>query len=323
MSGRISDGGVLEMLEPVNLVHTLPLLVVAVAVPVLVHRFTFHLGMKKLVHIGMVRENYRGERIPTAAGLLLVGNMAVSVLMVALVVNLIGNMMMSSVLFTLLPGLLCTALIGWYDDLSTDKAVKGFRGHFGIFFRDKRLTSGLVKAVGVGVVALTVGGVLTYPEMKTDTGSGATDSNIHLLLQLLTNAALIALSTNLINLFDLRPTRAIKVFWLIMVAVLFTTPLFFYPMVWGFFLPVMIATLLYFPYDARGQVMLGDTGANALGFLTGYTLVISCTLPIKLTVVALFVLLHLVAEKVSFSRVIRSTAWLNRLDEWGRARDNM
>jgi UDP-GlcNAc:undecaprenyl-phosphate GlcNAc-1-phosphate transferase len=137
------------------------------------------------------------------------------------------------------------------------------------------------------------------------------------------SAGLLALTTNLVNLFDLRPARAIKVFWLLLlIAIACALPLSAPPSVWAWVLPVLSATVLHFPYDAQGRLMLGDTGSNFLGFVAGFCLVTSATVTIQLGFLLLFGLLHLLAERISFSRVIQSVNWLHRMDQWGRPMEN-
>src|SRR5205823_4939196 len=78
----------------------------------------------------------------------------------------------------------------------------------------------------------------------------------------LLDGVLVALAANLLNLFDLRPGRASKVF-LVGVAGLFLTG------VGAGSLPILAATavavLVWLPLDLGEHAMLGDAGANLLG----------------------------------------------------------
>ena len=88
------------------------------------------------------------------------------------------------------------AAFGALDDLKGSGKRRGLRGHLGAL-RQGEVTTGAVKLAGIGVTS-TVTALL----MRRD-GRGPVDSAI--------NAGLIAGGANLLNLFDLRPGRAIKV----------------------------------------------------------------------------------------------------------------
>ncbi len=94
-------------------------------------------------------------------------------------------------------GLVLAALgaggFGGYDDLAGSDGRRGFRGHLGALAHGE-VTTGAVKLGGIGATGLAAGALL---------GGGPADVAV--------NAALIAGSANLLNLFDLRPGRAIKV----------------------------------------------------------------------------------------------------------------
>ena len=85
------------------------------------------------------------------------------------------------------------ASFGAYDDLAGSGTRRGFRGHLGAL-RHGEVTTGAVKLGGIGAT-----GILS----AVATGGPAADVII--------NAGLVAGGANLLNLFDLRPGRAIKV----------------------------------------------------------------------------------------------------------------
>ena len=82
---------------------------------------------------------------------------------------------------------------GGYDDLAGSGGRRGFRGHLGALAHGE-VTTGAVKLGGIGATGLAASALL---------GGGALDVTV--------NAGLIAGGANLLNLFDLRPGRAIKV----------------------------------------------------------------------------------------------------------------
>lgn len=270
--------------------------VIAVGVPLLMHRALFPVVQQKLRALGMIRANYRGEEVVTAGGVIIVLT-SVSTLGLLLLHGLLHRAAPSYFQegLALAAGLLSLAFWGYRDDRSKEKETKGFRGHFGVLWRERRATSGIWKAVGGGSTAVLVAGVLApsfWPWLLA--------------------SCLLAICPNLLNLFDLRPARAIKVFWLLILTGVFAG---------GFHLgvlPVVVSTCLLFRHDARGQLMLGDTGANVLGFAAGFFLVTSIPWQGQLLLLALFALLHVLAEFVSLSQLIQRVKWLDRLDQWGR-----
>ncbi len=96
------------------------------------------------------------------------------------------------------------AAFGSYDDLAGNGAKRGFRGHLGALTKGE-LTTGAVKLAGIGATGLAAAIVAGRPagsNARRPLGSAA---------DVVINAGLIAGGANLLNLFDLRPGRAIKV----------------------------------------------------------------------------------------------------------------
>ena len=87
---------------------------------------------------------------------------------------------------------------------------------------------------------------------------------------------MLVLATNVFNLLDLRPGRAIKAFVLLGAGLtlgsLDARPLWSLGL---FAAPALVAGL----YDLRERAMLGDTGANLLGALAGLWLVLTLSGP--------------------------------------------
>lgn len=191
------------------------------------------------------------------------------------------------------------AVFGLVDDLGEDTTVrtKGLRGHLGALARGQVTTGGL-KVLGIGASALLAAAVGTRR-----TGGRA----VHL-LDVTTNAMLIAGTANLVNLLDLRPGRALK-------ASVATTVV---PGPAGAAGAIVGASTAAAPGDLAERDMLGDCGANALGGLIGARLARGLPRPVRLAALAGVVGLTLASERVSFSKVIDETPALYRIDQWGR-----
>ena len=132
---------------------------------------------------------------------------------------------------------------GGYDDLAGSGDRRGFRGHLSAL-REGQLTTGAVKIGGIGATGIAAAAML---------GGSPVDVAI--------NAGLVAGSANLLNLFDLRPGRAIKVA-LAAAAVLRA------PVAPGAAAAAGSAAALL-GEDLGERAMLGDAGANALGAVLG------------------------------------------------------
>jgi hypothetical protein len=194
------------------------------------------------------------------------------------------------------------AAFGGYDDLKGSGDRRGFRGHLGALARGE-VTSGAVKLAGIGATGLAAG-VLVGSGESAGRG-GAVD--------VLINAGLTAGGANLLNLFDLRPGRAIKV------ALAAGTALGLSSDAAGLAAAAPVgAALAMLPEDLGERAMLGDSGANALGAMLGAAAAASLPRPARVTVLAAIVGLTAASEVVSFTKVIERTPPLRWLDMLGR-----
>ena len=199
------------------------------------------------------------------------------------------------------------AAFGGYDDLAGSGGRRGFRGHLGAL-RHGEVTTGAIKLGGIGVTGLACAAMV---------GGSPADVVI--------NAGLVAGGANLLNLFDLRPGRAIKV--AVASGALIAaggslsgrragvavprlaaglTPL-----------PPLAAALTLLPEDLAERAMLGDCGANALGAMLGAAAE-GLPRPARIALLAGITGLTAASEKVSFTKVIERTQALRWLDMLGR-----
>jgi hypothetical protein len=193
------------------------------------------------------------------------------------------------------------AVLGSYDDLAGSAKSRGFRGHLGALAHGE-LTTGAVKLAGIGAAGLAAS-MLARPA-GVARGAAAADIAV--------NAGLVAGGANLLNLFDLRPGRAIKVA-LAAGALLSVTG----PGARAAAAPLAAAAALL-PEDLGERAMLGDGGANALGAMLGTAAAVALPRPARVAVLAVVVGLTAASEVVSFTRVIARTPPLNWADMLGR-----
>ena len=183
------------------------------------------------------------------------------------------------------------AAFGAYDDLAGSGDRRGFRGHLGAL-RHGEVTTGAVKLGGIGAAGLA-----------SATLAGGSPADVVI------NAGLVAGGANLLNLFDLRPGRAIKV-------AAASGALLGAAGQDGVAAPLG-AALALLPEDLGERAMLGDAGANALGAMLGASAA-GLSRPTRLVLLAGIAGLTAASEKVSFTKVIERTPALHWLDMLGR-----
>ncbi|MGN6693034.1 MAG: hypothetical protein ACTHN0_02560 [Aquihabitans sp.] len=245
------------------------------------------------------RENYRGAKLATASGLLIVVSV-IAVEGVRTIVELLGasDGATASYRLVVLATVVAFGALGFIDDVLGDNAEKGLKGHVAAALHG-RVTTGFIKLGGGASVALVVAGAALG-------GSAG---------RILVDAALIALAANLGNLFDRAPGRTIKVALIawVPVAVLAGTG------ATGLALAVVVgAAIGLLPSDLAERSMLGDTGANALGAALGVAVVLTVAPTTRTIVAIVLVALTLASEVVSFSKVIARVPPLHALDRLGR-----
>jgi len=208
-----------------------------------------------------------------------------------------------------LPIALCVAglgggAFGMLDDLKGSGKRRGLRGHLGAL-RDGEVTTGTVKLAGLAATG-AVGAALLRHE-----GGSRADYAV--------NAGLIAGGANLLNLFDLRPGRAIKVGALSGALISSASAVAGRPAhgVAAVAAPVG-AALAVLPEDLGERAMLGDAGANSLGAMLGAADAATLPRPARIGLLTAIIVLTGLSEKVSFTKVIARTPALNWLDMLGR-----
>lgn len=216
-----------------------------------------------------------------------------------------------SYLIPIFPLIAGSCIFGLFDDWVGDHNAKGFRGHLGSLARGI-LTTGGIKMLAIGFISL-----FTMVSLYWDGGS------VESITRIIAGTCVIALSANFINLFDLRPGRAGKVYFVclvlcIAVVVLSRIVHIDWPDVIALALAGFGPLLAVWRFDVGEKGMLGDAGANSMGAFLGF--ILATALPIWMLVVWAVVLLalNLASEYVSFSTVIENNRILRKLDALGR-----
>ncbi len=193
--------------------------------------------------------------------------------------------------------LILITTVGTYDDFLGDKSVKGLRGHMTAFIHGK-VTSGFLKALTGVVVAFM--------------------ASIHIgdhLFSIVTHFLLILFMINMINLFDIRPGRALKVFFLLFLFLGVATP---FLRVNNFGFVILGILLVVFYQDLHAKIMIGDSGANLIGLHLGIWYSIYIDLIWQWFIIFFLLFLHYYSEKKSISVLIENNKFLKRIDLLGR-----
>ena len=268
--------------------------------------FMIPLFKSMLVNGNVIRPNYKNEMIPVGMGIVFLPMIIINSIILGFV-TLNNIWFVSSSNYNLnIVWLLCLALYifsmmamffaGALDDLIGNRNVSGLKGHFKSLFKGE-LTTGGFKALFGGFVGLVV--------------SVCISSSI---VDIIVNTLIIALSTNLMNLFDLRPGRAIKAYLVIMIPIYIT--LTGYTKV--FPLLILPNVLAYFNTDLKARGMMGDTGSNVLGISIGVLMALGYGIKVRLAWLVFLILMHLITEKFSLTKIIEKNTVLKFIDNLGR-----
>lgn len=248
--------------------------------------------MPMLTEVGAIRKNYLGIDIPVSVGI----SFPMTIMTVFGIFGLFAWYESSYHLFVL--GVMSMSFLGFIDDILGQRDTLGFKGHFGALLRG-RLTTGGLKALGGGLIAFFLALFLSSSWYDV-----------------VLNTLIIALFANMLNLLDLRPGRAVKGYFIFLLLILLLAK---GRVDWLLIMPVIGAVLVYFPYDLKAKVMMGDAGSNVLGLILGYLCVSYLSLGIRIGVLVFLILMHLYTEKYSLTKTIENNSFLRAIDNWGRS----
>ena len=255
--------------------------------------FMIPLFKSLLVNGNVIRPNYKNEMIPVGMGIVFLPMIIINSIIVGyFTMDTVG--LVCLVLFVF--AMMCMFLAGALDDLIGNRDVSGLKGHFKSLFKGE-LTTGGFKALFGGFVGLVVSVCISKD-----------------IVDIIVNTLVIALSTNLMNLFDLRPGRAIKAYLVIIIPIFFTLT--------GYIqiLPLLILpnVLAYFNTDLKARAMMGDTGSNVLGISIGVLMALGYDIKVRVCWLVFLVLMHLITEKFSLTKIIEKNRVLKFIDNLGR-----
>lgn len=270
-----------------------------------------------LAHVAPRVRNYRGKMVYTGLGVVWVIWMAG--LMLAqdvLEAGPGGPPPWLDVITTAAPLVMGSCALGMFDDmLGGSERAKGFAGHFRAL-RAGEFTTGMTKLVGIGVLSLATAARV----------SGEPVAEPAYVAAVVLRALVMALTANEMNLFDLRPARALKAYVIVLLAcgVGFMA---WQRDAWGAVWVGVVVALSLAPvaavwrFDAGELGMMGDAGSNAMGAYLGFMMACTMPLPALAAACVLLVAMNLASERVSYSAVIERNRLLSWVDRLGRPRE--
>lgn len=238
------------------------------------------------VRVGLVGDNYRGDRIPRVSGILFV----FSVLLASTLGAIVGA---PEEAFRFGFAVVAMALAGLVDDLLGEQGPRGVRGHLEALKRG-RLTTGVLKAI----TGLFLGLALSEGFSVIEKGLGSLG---------------FALFANSINLLDKRPGRAVKGFLL----AYFLLVIWQGPSSLPLIAPLLGGVLAYARLDFRGLAMMGDVGSAALGAALGFVFLMRPWTTGNSCIVVLLLVYNCVSDRYSLTRLVEEVSWLRWLDGLG------
>ncbi|HET9723505.1 MAG TPA: hypothetical protein VFR44_06645 [Actinomycetota bacterium] len=195
-----------------------------------------------------------------------------------------------------LAGVLLVSAAGLIDDL-TPIGPRGLRGHARSLL-EGHMTTGVLK------VLVTIGSAVVVIALQGERSAWVMAAGI----------VLVAGCTNVWNGLDVAPGRSFKAFLPAILVFLIAGDLEVFPAALGMFL----AALAALPLDLRERAMLGDAGSNPLGFAAGLGLYATFDGAWVAVAAAAAVILNVLAETVTLSRLIGRAPPLRWLDRVGR-----
>lgn len=246
----------------------------------------------------LYKKNYSDKAIPYSGGTIIFISLSLSFILLYFIkeISFIKALFFISVITLIY-------IIGILDDIFGNSDIKGLKGNI-VALVSKKLSTGIIKAVFISIIACYI-----YYFFNEE---------FWILKGIIT-----ALTTNLFNLFDLRPGRCIKFYYIFFIIFGFSN------IRWTkeLFIIFSIVISLYYFWDAYGFSMLGDSGSNLTGFIVGLILseVIGTKLLELIGLLVILIILQLSLDKYSLTEIAVNNPLFDYIDRFlteRQGRDN-
>lgn len=235
----------------------------------------------------LTKENYKGHMVPYFGGIAIFFSINTAFFLF----YALGKVSLMKCIFFLLSST-PIYIVGVVDDCLGNVRIKGIRSNLNLIL-NRKFSTGILKAFIILLVSCSIFYIF--------------NEEFWLLRGIIT-----ALFANLFNLMDLRPARALKVYYIL---------LFFIPyknLEWSkeLYLILILVISIYYYFDAYGYSMLGDGGSNLIGFYTGYmiTELIGTRIYFLILLMMLLIFIQIILDKYSFTGFIKEGSFLDFID---------
>jgi UDP-GlcNAc:undecaprenyl-phosphate/decaprenyl-phosphate GlcNAc-1-phosphate transferase len=253
--------------------------------------------LRRLEEGGHTRQNYRGASLPCPFGVLVGAAAALALIPLSLWAQYFDAANVPVVGLPLVAGV---AFLGLLDDAIAG-ASRGWRGHGAATLRGD-FSTGALKAAGTLGLAL-------FFALGLSTAEDRPGEDFVLI------ALVVTLATNLFNLLDLRPGRAVKAFVLVGAGLVLGEGSLDLAETLGIWIgPILVAGT----FDLRERAMLGDSGSNVIGAVAGAWLALALDTTGLAVAVAILALVTAYGEFRSINALVERTPGLRHLDSLGR-----
>ena len=174
---------------------------------------------------------------------------------------------------------------------------KGLKGHLNYFVEKGVVTTGLVKVVGTIFLSILV---LFTAQFRS-------------IFVVMVAFFLLMSMPHIMNLFDTRPLRVLKVSFGFVAILFLMNPL---PPVSLIITLVLVLAILYL-LEGYKKAMLGDNGATIIGAIIALVLIYHAELWLQVCILGFALFITALAEKKSISKLIEKWAFLRRIDQIG------
>lgn len=253
--------------------------------------------LRMMYQAGAVAENHRREEVPVGTGISFPAVLTLIFTAYAIMARYGGWPVFPASYQAYLLGVIALGMLGFVDDML------GSRERYGLWNNLRPLAAGQLDTGGLK----TIGGFVVCFLAAFLITEGWMDCVI--------NTFLVFFMASIMNWLDLQPGRAIKGFVLFLAAiVLIALGSVDYVLI----APLAGTVMCYLLYDLRSRALMGDAGANILGFSLGFWAVVSLSLSARVALLLFLVVVQFLAERFAIQEADEERSLFSRINDGSR-----
>lgn len=246
-----------------------------------------YFSMVIFAKLGWSVQNFEGKKVPYSLGIFILFSYSLFLLLFVEQTYIIA-------IWIYLLGIWFTGLL---DDWFGTKTEKGLKGHLKAFIYKGIFSTGILKIFSTAI--------FTYYVLIS--------IHVQTFAEWIRYGIILLLAPHIMNLFDTRPLRVWKVS--LLYGCLFLPWLQIFPL--SAYLYLMSFYFIFYVFEGHKIAMLGDNGATLIGAIFAIMTIMHASVAQQWGLIAIFFLLTIIAEKISFSRFIAKYPILKWIDEIG------